>query len=121
MLENPTLYLDEVVRKVSELTSMIVSPATICRIFKRYGFTRKKVRQIAAQRCYALRGAFMTQCTLFTRDMFVWIDETGSDARDHVRKYGYALRGMTPTSHRILATGQRVNAIAALSSNRMGM
>ena len=42
MLEDPTLYLDEVVRKVSELTSIIVSPATICRIFKRYGFTRKK-------------------------------------------------------------------------------
>ena len=31
----------------------------------------------------------MAQCTLFTRDMFVWINETGSDARDHVRKYGY--------------------------------
>ena len=47
----------------------------------------------------------------------MWVDETGSDAGDHVRKYGYALKGMTPTSHRILARGQRVNAIAALSSN----
>ena len=35
----------------------------------------------------------------------------------YVRKYGYALKEMTPTSHRILARGQRVNAIAALSSN----
>ena len=91
ILENPTLYLDEIVQEVSELTSVIVSPATICRLLKRYGFTRKKVRQIAAQRCSVLRGAFMAQCSLFTRDMFVWIDETGSDARDHVRKFEYAL------------------------------
>ena len=93
-----------------------VSP-TICRILKRYGFTRKRVRQIAAQRCYALRGAYMAQCTLFRRDMFVWVDETGSDARDHIRRFGYALRGMTPTPHRLLARGKRVNAIAALSSS----
>ena len=38
--ESPTLYLDEIVHKVSELTSIVVSP-TICRLFKRYGFTRK--------------------------------------------------------------------------------
>ena len=71
---------------------------------------------MAAQRCYALRGAFMAQCTMFTRDMFVWVDETGSDARDHIRRFGYALRGVTPTSHRLLARGKRVNAVAALSS-----
>ena len=47
----------------------------------------------------------------------MWINETGSDARDHVRKYAYALRGMTPSSHRILARGQQVNAIAALPSS----
>lgn len=115
ILENPTLYLDELVQEINEVTSIIVSPATICQLLKRYGF--KKVRQIAAQICSILREAFMAQCTLFTRDMFVWIDETGSDARDHTRKFGYALRGMTPTSHRLFARGQRVNAIAALTSS----
>jgi len=89
-LESPTLYLNEVVRVIRELTSVTVSPATICRIFKRYGFTRKRVRQIASQRCYALRGAYMAQSTLFRRDMFVWVDETGSDARDHIHRFGYA-------------------------------
>lgn len=49
--------------------------------------------------------------------MFVWADETGSDARDHIRRFGYALRGMTPQSHRLLARGKRVNAIVALSSS----
>ena len=106
ILESPTLYLDEVVQEVKEITSLTVSPPTICRLFKRYGFTRKRVRQIASQRCYPLRGAYMAHCTLFRRDMFVWIDETGSDARDHIRRFGYALRGMTPTSRRLLVRGK---------------
>jgi transposase len=117
ILESPTLYLDEVVQEVKEITSLTVSPPTICRLFKRYGFTRKRVRQIASQRCYPLRGAYMAHCTLFRRDMFVWIDEAGSDARDHIRRFGYALRGMTPASHRLLVRGKRVNAIAALTSS----
>ena len=59
----------------------------------------------------------MAQCFLLSRDKFVWVDESGSDARDHIRKYGYAIRGITPVSHRLLARGQWVNAIAGLSSS----
>ncbi len=58
----------------------------------------------------------MAQCMLYKREMFVWVDESGSDARNHVRKFGYALRGVTPTNHRSLSRGQRVNAIAAMST-----
>ena len=59
----------------------------------------------------------MAQVCLLKREMFVWIDETGSATRDAVRKYGYALRGMRAEYHRMLVRGQRVNAVAALSSN----
>lgn len=52
-------YLDELVQEVNELTSVLVSPAVICRLLKCYGFTRKKVRQNAMQRCCVLCGAFM--------------------------------------------------------------
>jgi len=48
--------------------------------------------------------------------MFVWIDETGSDARNHIRKCGYALRDDTPACHRLLVRGQRTNVIAAIST-----
>ena len=117
ILESLTLYLNEVVREVNQLTSVTVSPATIYSIFKHYGFTRKRVRHIASQRCYALRGAYMAQSTWFRRDVFVRVDETGSDARDHIRRFGYALRGMTPKSHCLLARGKRVNAIIIIVIN----
>ena len=51
--------------------------------------------------------------------MFVWIDVTGSDARNHIRKYGYALEGDTPTTHRFLSRGKQINTVAAICSNSL--
>ncbi len=117
VLECPTLYLGEICQHIHTVFNIEVSPSTICRLMKQYGITRKKIRQIASQRCDSLRGAFMAQCFVFsTRSMFVWVDETGSDRRDHIRKYGYALRGLTPCYKRLLVRGQRINAISAISS-----
>ncbi len=93
VLEDPSMYLSEVCHELEEAMGV---PPTICRLLRRYGITRKKIQQVALQRCYTLRGAFMAQCLLFNPDQFVFIDETGSDARDHIRKYGYAIRGLAP-------------------------
>ena len=49
-------------------------------------------------------------------DKFVWLDGTGSDGRDYIRKYGYALQGMRTVTHRFLSRG-RTNAIAAMSQD----
>ena len=54
---------------------------------------------------------------MFHPDMFVYVDETGSACRSSVRKYGYALHGMTPTTHRLLARGTRINAIAGIATS----
>ena len=55
----------------------------------------------------------MGQVLMFKRDMLVWVDESGSDKRTHIRKFGYSLRGTTPTNTRLLVN----NAIAAMSSS----
>ena len=73
--------------------------------------------QVALQRSDALRGAFMAHCSLFSRDKFVWVDETGADARDHIRRYSYAIRGMRPVTHRFVKRDTRVNAIAGFSQD----
>ena len=49
---------------------------------------------IALQRSEQKRIEYMAEMSLFNPDMFIWIDETGSDRRKSVRKYGYALRGI---------------------------
>ena len=116
VMENPALYLAEVCQNVESALGICISPPTICRLLKSYGITRKKIRQVATQRCNLLRGAFLAQCFNFSADKYVWIDETGSDARNHIRKFGYAISGATPVSYQLLSRGKRTNAIAAIST-----
>ena len=48
----------------------------------------------------------MAQVLQYDPEYFVWVDESGSDAKSHIRKFGYALRGQTPIYHRFLARGK---------------
>ena len=115
ILVNPSLYLRELCLKVHEVTFIMVSASTICRILHAHGLTRKKIKQVALQRCAEYRGDFIAEVQHYDPTQFVWIDESGCDARDHVRKYGYALRGECPVYHRLLHRGQRISAIAAMA------
>ena len=102
VLDNPSLYIAEIVQKILELTGIQVSASTICRIIHRNGFTRKKIQQIAMQRSTDYRSQLMAEVQYHRTDQFVWIDETESDRRDHIRKSGYALRGERPVYHRMV-------------------
>lgn len=51
--------------------------------------------------------------------MLVFIDETGTDRRDSLRRYGYSLRGKTPRSSKLLCRGKHISAIAIMSCNGM--
>ena len=56
----------------------------------------------------------MAHCYMFSIDKFVWVDETGSDRRDQLHKYGYSLIGDRAVQHKFLTRGTRINVIAAL-------
>ncbi len=59
-------------------------------------------------------GAVLSQggsTNAYFSDFFVWLDETGSDKRDHVLKW------LTPpVYHRYLVRGTHLSTISALSS-----
>ena len=116
VLANPSMYLGEVCQHIRDEMEIEVAPPTICRLLRSYGLTRKRIKKVALQRSDVVRGAFMAQCLLFPAEAFVWVDESGSDARDHIRKYGYALRGMPTVSKALFSRGKRVNAIAGIST-----
>ena len=42
ILENPSMYLDEVCSKLLEITGVQVSPSTICRVLQCYGMIGRK-------------------------------------------------------------------------------
>ena len=62
-----------------------------------------------------LRAEFMEEMSS-TADMIVWLDETGSDKHSERRKFGYHLRGITPTSYRMAIREKRMSCIAAMST-----
>ena len=117
IMQRPELYLGEICQELQRIHGVTASPSTICRMLRAYGFTRKRLRFIATQRCDLLRGQFLAHCFVFSTDMFVWVDESGSDARNHVRRFGYSIRGTTPVSRHFFTRGKRVNAIAAISTS----
>ena len=80
IMESPTLYLHEICKEIQQITGKSISESTVCRVLRKHGFTRKKVRMIASQRCEYLRAMFMAEVLLYRRDQFVWIDESGCDA-----------------------------------------
>ena len=61
----------------------------------------------------------MAEVLQYNMDMFVFVDETGSDRRNQARKFGYAIRGEAPLYQRWLVTlrGHRISAIAAITTD----
>ena len=116
VLEKPSTYLRELQRMLDETTGREVSVSTICRTLHRFGFSRKKLNQVALQRSDSLRAQFQADIAEFDRSMMVFVDETGSDQRDAARKFGYSLRGYPAKSFKHLDRGHRVSAIAAMNS-----
>ena len=117
ILECPTVYLHELCVVIQKATNVDVSIPTLCRLLKRYEMTRKKIQRIALQRSSILRAEFMAHMFLYNLQVLVWLDETGSDKRNFLRKYGYSLRGERAVKHTFLSRGKRINVILAISSS----
>ena len=79
------LNQDTVRKAVHEMTRLEVSASTLYKLIHRHGLTRKKI-QVAKQRCDLYRGQFMAEIQLHW-EQFVWIDETGRAAKDHIRRF----------------------------------
>ena len=117
LMQNPSMYLSEMCTQVSSIVGVEVSGSTICRTIRRNGLTRKKIQTVAKQRSTLYRSYFLAQVLHFSTDSFVWIDETGCDARSHIRQFGYSIRGIPPVCHRKLVRGKRISALAAISAD----
>ena len=119
VLRRPGIYLHEVARELNETLGAEVALSTICMFLKKCGFTRQKLRLSAIQRDSFLHLQFVSEVSLYDRDMMIFLDETGSDRRNSIRKYGYSIRGRPLVSEKLLVRGKRIPAIAFMSVNGM--
>ena len=77
ILENPGIYLEELLDHLLGIFGVLVSVPTICTTLKYMGWTRQVMHQVALQRSDALRVRFMAEISVYNSHMLVWIDETG--------------------------------------------
>ena len=94
VLDNPSIYLSELQRRVEETTNTSISKSTICCFLHWQKFSCKKLTKIASQRSQELREKFLIDCSVYKPEMLVFIDKTGCDRRSAMRRFGYSLRGL---------------------------
>ena len=115
VIDRPGIYLKEVQAELKAVFDISIDVSAICKFLASAGFTRQRLQITAVQRDEYLRQKFAADVALFPADMFIFIDETGADNRNCIRKYGYSCRGKPLRSQKLLVRGERVSAIACMS------
>jgi len=93
VLKNPGIYLCEIQRHVETISGMMVSESAIFRFLQQNKFSHKKLHFVASQRSEEIRAKFIGDCSLYSVEMLVVLDESGCDKWHTMRKFGYALKG----------------------------
>ena len=74
---------------------------------------------VAKQRSELQRVEYLHDMQVFhgRPETLVFVDETSADGRNCLRRFGYSLRGRPAVSKKLLVRGQRVPAIASMSTD----
>ena len=92
VVQQPGIKLRELQAQLVEY-GIEVGQSTICSFFHKNRFSYQKMVLIARQRDDYLWMLFACDVSTHDSRMFIFIDETGADRRNLIRKHGYSLRG----------------------------
>lgn len=115
IMQKPGILLSEIQKEIEEVLWVQVSLSAICKFIHQSGFTRQRLRNVATQQDPFEREQFISDVSVYDPEMLVFIDETGADRRNTLRKYGYSMRGKPAVNHSFLVRGERISAIACIS------
>ena len=101
-LIRPGIYLREIQSELSSVLEIETSESAICKFLHKSGFTYQRLKVTALQQDAYLRQQFIDDVMVYSPEMLVFIDETGTDRRNLVRKYGYSMRGRPLRNHSFL-------------------
>ena len=116
-MERPGIKLQEIQEELLNLLLVNIHISNICRFLHQSGFTRQKLRIAAMQRDEFLRQQYISEVSIYSREMLIFLDETGADRRNALRRYGYSIRGNPIVSHQLLVRGDHLSGIAFISVN----
>ena len=115
IIERPGIYVYEIKDRLEQSLGVTVSTSTICRTLQFMECSRQAIRHVAIQQSDTMRAKFMAEVSMYDPAMLVWIDGSGCDRRNSIRKYGYSVKGIPPVEHMLLVRGTRYSAIPVMS------
>ena len=101
VLDNPGIMLHEIQNEVSTAFNIEIAESTIYQVLHQLNLSRKKMCIAATQQDQMLRALFVSEVAFYKANMSVFLDETGTDRRDAIRKYGYGWRGKSIVAHKL--------------------
>ena len=116
ILQKPGIYLREITAEIELTLGLSLTEGAVCKFLSKIGFTRQRLATYALQRDEHLRQQFVADVSLHSQDTLLFIDETGTNGTDTVRKFGYSLREKPVQAQKLVVRGEHVSAIAAIST-----
>ena len=117
VLGRPGIYLREIVSEVSTVLGLDITDSAVCKFLKKVGFTHQKLAMYALQRDDTLREQFVSDVSIYPRETLLFVDETGANWKDAVRKYGYIAseESQLIKAQKLLVHGEHISCIVAMS------
>ena len=81
VLDRPGTYLREIQYELLSVLKVEVSESAVCKFLHKSGFTRQRLQVTALQQDEFLRQQFISEVSVYSPEMLVFIDETGTDRR----------------------------------------
>ena len=117
IFDNPGIHLDELQASLKCVFGTDISLGVICNTVRKMGLIRQRLNHVVVRRSEEERARFMVQVQGVPASCFVWLDETGSDRRDGMRKTGYGIRGISPVSFKLGVGSKTISAISCMSTS----
>ena len=94
VLDNPTLYLDEIQHRLPELDLPIVSITTLRNYLKNHlNLSHRKLLRVAQERSEIRRAQYLEEISLYSPEQLVFVDETQKQIGTTKRQRGWAICG----------------------------
>lgn len=115
VMEKPGITLHEIQEELLDLLLIDIDVSNICRCLHQSGFTRQKIRISALQKDELLRQQYIKDVSIYNTEMLIFLDQTGADRRNALRRYGYSMRSKPIVSHELLVRGCHLSGLAFMS------
>ena len=115
---NPTIFLDEYVKRLQKWCFLPTTLSTIHRSLERAGLTVKHVQKLAAECDPMKRADFVRRIGQYQPPSLVFLDEVSKDDRTYARLWGRSQAGLRVEKHNPFVRKHRLSMLSAMALDK---